>query len=69
MVKGNIYMSMFGKKYNGPLPKGYVIHHKDENHQNYDISNLECLTRREHYFRHKEKIDISKLKNRTKKRD
>ncbi len=55
------------EKYNGPLPKGYVIHHKDENHWNYDISNLECLTRREHYFRHKEKIDISKLKNRTKK--
>lgn len=48
-------------KYNGPIPKGYVIHHRDENHWNYDISNLECLSRKEHYLRHKEKIDISKI--------
>ncbi len=36
----------------GPIPKGYEIHHKDENPLNNDIANLECLTRSEHGLRH-----------------
>lgn len=34
--------------YNGPIPEGYEIHHKDGNKANNDISNLECLERCEH---------------------
>ena len=38
--------------YNGPIPKGYEIHHKDLNKENNDISNLECLTKKEHHDLH-----------------
>ena len=34
--------------YNGPIPDGCEIHHKDGNKGNNDISNLECLERHEH---------------------
>lgn len=34
------------------VPKGSVIHHKDENPHNNDYSNLECLTRAEHGKHH-----------------
>lgn len=32
----------------GPLPKGSVVHHIDENHENNNPENLQCLTRSEH---------------------
>jgi|HigsolmetaAR202D_1030399.scaffolds.fasta_scaffold19645_3 Helix-turn-helix domain of resolvase./HNH endonuclease. len=34
--------------YNGPIPDGWDIHHKDGNKSNNDISNLECLPKSEH---------------------
>ena len=34
--------------YNGPIPKGYHIHHKDFNKANNDISNLQLLSLEEH---------------------
>ena len=34
--------------YKGEIPEGYVIHHKDFNPANNDISNLQLLTAREH---------------------
>ena len=34
------------------VPKGYVIHHKDENTLNNEFSNLECLSRSEHSKHH-----------------
>lgn len=34
--------------YNGPIPEGYVIHHKDGNKANNDITNLECIPRGTH---------------------
>lgn len=36
------------KFYNGDIPKGYQVHHKDENKDNNDISNLELLSASEH---------------------
>ena len=33
---------------NGPVPSGYVIHHKDGNKTNNIISNLELLSKRKH---------------------
>ena len=38
--------------YNGTIPNGYVIHHKDKNKINNDIDNLECLPNRDHSVRH-----------------
>lgn len=38
-----VYESVFGS-----IPKGYHIHHKDENKLNNDPDNLECLTQAEH---------------------
>ena len=36
----------------GPIPEGYVIHHKDGNTLNNSIENLECLSKTEHSTYH-----------------
>lgn len=41
------------EKYNGKIPHGFIVHHKDENKLNWDIENLELLDRSEHLKRHK----------------
>jgi len=38
--------------YNGPIPKGFDIHHKDGNKMNNHISNLECLSHSKHLSLH-----------------
>lgn len=40
------------KHYKGEIPKGYHIHHIDENKENNDISNLELLSPSEHQKKH-----------------
>jgi len=40
------------EKYNGPVPKGLVIHHKDHNKTNNDINNLIVITPTEHSHIH-----------------
>jgi hypothetical protein len=40
-------------KYHGEIPKGCVIHHKDENKLNWSIENLEMLSRKDHIVQHK----------------
>ena len=42
--------------HNGPIPEGMHIHHIDGNTANNDISNLACVTRREHWAEHRAKI-------------
>lgn len=37
----------------GEIPQGYVVHHKDGNKLNWDIDNLELISRSEHIKRHK----------------
>ncbi len=44
--------TLLWEEHNGKLPKGYVIHHKDRNTLNDDISNLEAVTRSEHLKEH-----------------
>ena len=34
--------------YNGKIPKGYVVHHKDLNKDNNEIENLECISMADH---------------------
>lgn len=41
------------QKHYGDIPNGCVIHHKDENKLNWDINNLEPITRSEHLKKHK----------------
>jgi anaerobic ribonucleoside-triphosphate reductase len=38
--------------YNGKIQNGYVIHHKDRNKSNNDISNLECMLEYDHKSLH-----------------
>ena len=38
--------------YNGEIPKGCQIHHKDENKYHNDIDNLECMTEHDHLSLH-----------------
>jgi len=40
---------------NGPIPDGYEVHHKDDNPLNDHISNLECITKKEHKRLHGKK--------------
>ena len=40
------------EKYNGEIPKGYQIHHKDKNRLNYDIDNLELVKTEIHHRNH-----------------
>ena len=42
--------------HNGSIPKGYQIHHKDGNTLNNDISNLVCLSTKDHRQEHMEEI-------------
>lgn len=39
--------------YNGPVPAGHLVHHKDGDFLNNDISNLECITPSRHGKIHK----------------
>lgn len=40
------------EKYNGEIPEGYQIHHKDKNRKNYDLDNLELVDVRDHHRKH-----------------
>ncbi len=46
--------------YNGEIPKGYVVHHKDLNLANNDITNLEILTLAEHRKLHNDLSEAEK---------
>lgn len=51
------------KFYNGEIPEGYHVHHKDENTLNNDISNLELLKGESHLSMHaKENYDNREFK-------
>lgn len=41
--------------YNGDIPKGYHVHHENEDWNDNSPGNLICLTRSEHGLRHREK--------------
>lgn len=49
-------------KYHGDIPKGYVIHHKDGNKLNWNIDNLELLSRSQHIKEHKNSVHRSGVK-------
>lgn len=45
--------------FNGSIPKGYVIHHKDRNPLNDSIDNLACLSRKDHIEEHRQDLSSS----------
>lgn len=53
--------------HNGKIPPKHEIHHKDGNPENNDISNLECVTRQQHFQKHSELArtnpELDKYKN------
>lgn len=51
MIGGAIYRTIY-RLFVEDIPKGYQIHHKDYNHYNNDVDNLECLSASEHGSRH-----------------
>ena len=44
------------EKYNGVIPDGYIIHHRDGNKMNWKIDNLQMLSRCEHIKKHAKKV-------------
>lgn len=44
------------EQHNGPIPKGYVIHHKDRDTLNDKVENLEALTRADHINEHRSEL-------------
>ncbi|MGV9141386.1 MAG: HNH endonuclease signature motif containing protein [Promethearchaeota archaeon] len=59
--------------YNGKIPEGYTIHHKDGNKSNNELSNLQLLSYKEHSKKHwtreranKQKEWINKIRPLTK---
>ena len=40
------------EKYNGKIPEGYEIHHKDKNRKNYDVNNLVLVSAKDHHQHH-----------------
>lgn len=42
--------------FNGSIPTGYDIHHKDHNKKNNDIENLTCVSRKEHRRIHADEV-------------
>ena len=50
------------EKYNGPIPKGYEIHHIDINKDNNEIENLQMVTRKEHHEIHKSMLTEERKK-------
>ncbi len=43
-------------KHYGEIPKGYVVHHKDENKLNWSIDNLELVSRGNHVLKHQHNL-------------
>ena len=51
-VKNELLHRYIWEKYNGKIPKGYEVHHKDKNRINYDINNLELIETELHHRLH-----------------
>lgn len=56
-------------KYYGDIPAGFIVHHKDENKMNWNIENLELLSRAEHIKKHKDIVKRPGIKVKAIKND
>lgn len=60
-IKMVTYHKYVYEKAYGPLPKGYVVHHKDENKNNNKLENLEAITKGKHGKLHSKPGEILTL--------
>ena len=44
------------EKHHGKIPDGYIIHHKDEDKTNWNIDNLEMISRSDHIMKHQNNL-------------
>ena len=44
------------ERHHGPVPKGFVVHHKNRNTLDDEIVNLDCLNRADHLKEHRREI-------------
>jgi hypothetical protein len=51
--RGKLLHRLIWEKYNGPISKGYHIHHIDDNKLNNRLNNLECLSDSAHSSLHR----------------
>jgi len=51
------------KKKNGPIPKGFVVHHKNRNTLSDGVRNLELQTRAEHILEHHAELLLAKRRS------
>jgi hypothetical protein len=58
-INGKLHRYIW-EQYNGPIPTGFVIHHKDEDKLNYSIENLIMMTVAEHISHHHKNKVVSK---------
>jgi len=49
-------------KHHGEIPSDCIIHHKDENKLNWDIENLELMTRTDHIRKHNDIVHKKPIK-------
>jgi hypothetical protein len=54
------YSRYVWEKYNGPIPKGYGVHHIDENSLNDTIDNLQLVSKSEHLVIHRDGFNNEK---------
>lgn len=52
MIDGILLQNIVGDYYQGPVPNGYIRHHKDFNSLNNSLDNLQVITRDEHRLIH-----------------
>ena len=65
--KGKVLHRVVWEEYHGEIPAGFVIHHVDGGKDNNHITNLRCLSRREHLKVHRKKIAKAAAKKQRKK--
>jgi len=56
--RGRMEARVIWEKYNGTIPEGFHIHHKDGNVKNDSIENLEMLSARDHFLLHRKCYQI-----------
>lgn len=57
------------ERYKGPIPPGYVVHHKDENKLNFAIENLELLSISTHRKLHMKGNQLARGNQNTKRKE
>lgn len=58
-----VYSNYKWEKYRGKLPQGWLVHHKDRDTLNDQISNLQPMNRANHLIEHRPEYEIKRSRN------